>query len=171
MSRRHTISKESITAELARHGTKRPDGKEKETNTPSMRDCQKKLPSFLFTTNIIPPDRVQIFDTFLFSGGAFRSSAGCLHPHVFSSFSSFLPFIPSFKYYDDSGSWAGRCPIFSWSSQHVLCTKLKSADARVVSKRYSDALKQGKERAPKLGARHSCSGNSIARGGGESRAS
>lgn len=47
-----------------------------------MCECQEKLPSFLFTTNIIPPDRVQIFDTFLFSGGAFRSSAGCLRPNV-----------------------------------------------------------------------------------------
>lgn len=41
--------------------------------------------------------------------------------------------------------------------QHVLCTKLQSAGARVVSKRYPDALKQGKERALELGARYSCS--------------
>lgn len=41
--------------------------------------------------------------------------------------------------------------------QHVLCIKLQSAGARVVSKRYPDALEQGKERAFKLGARSSCS--------------
>lgn len=70
----------------------------KETKPASMRECQEKLPSFLFTTNIIPPDRVQIFDTFLFSGGAFHSSAGCLHSKLFllhfCLFPSFLLFQP-----------------------------------------------------------------------------
>lgn len=84
-----------------------------------MCECQEKLPSFLFTTNIIPPDRVQIFDTFLFSGGAFRSSAGCLRPNISLLF---LPlfFLPSFLLFTTSmmifGFESGKRPPFLLSS-------------------------------------------------------
>lgn len=160
MSSPHTISKESTTAEIARHGTKRPDGKRKRTPQ-ACANVKKKLPSFLFTTNNIPPDRVQIFDTFLFSGGAFRSSAGCLRPNA-SSLLLFLPysFFPSFLLFTTStmtfGLGARKRASFPVVVQHVLCTTLQSAGARVVSKRYRDALEQGKERVLKLGARYSC---------------
>ena len=137
-------------------------GRKKRKRTPSMRECQEKLPSFLFTTNIIPPDRAQIFDTFLFSGGAFRSSAGCLRPNIFSLLSTVFLLASFFQNFSDDfrGRGLGKGPLLV-VIQHVLCTKLQSAGARVVSKRYPDALKRGKERAPELCARHSCSGNSI----------
>lgn len=129
-----------------------------------MRECQEKLPSFLFTTNIIPPDRVQIFDAFLFSGGAFRSSAGCLRPKV-SLLVVVFSFLPSFyTFSDEFRVRLQQKGTFPAVSQHVLCIKLQSAGARVVSKRYLNASKQGKERALKLGARHSWSRSSVARG-------
>jgi hypothetical protein len=116
---------------------------------------------------LYPLDRVQIFDTFLFSGRSF-SFFGWLS-FVLTFFSLFITLFTLFLSSFISTSFLmnlgfeGRGVADSPDVvPHVLCTKLQSAGASAVSMRHTDALKQGKERAIDLGAQHSYSVYSIA---------
>lgn len=159
MSSPHTISKESTTAEIARHGTKRPDGKRKRTpqacanvKKSCHRSCSRQTiyPLTEFRSSIPFCFRVALFVLRL----AVFVQTFLLFFFFFSIFPSFLLFTTSTMTF---GLGARKRPAsFPVVVQHVLCTKLQSAGARVVSKRYRDALEQGKERVFKLGARYSC---------------
>lgn len=159
MSSPHTISKESTTAEIARHGTKRPDGKRKRTPQ-ACANVKKSCHRSCSRQTIYPLTEFRSSIPFCFRVALFVLRLAVFVQTFLLFFFFSIIFFPSFLLFTTStmtfGFWGQEEASFPVVVQHVLCTKLQSAGARVVSKRYRDALEQGKERAIKLGARYSC---------------
>lgn len=120
MSSPHTISKESTTAEIARHGTKRPDGKRKRTPQ-ACANVKKSCHRSCSRQTIYPLTEFRSSIPFCFRVALFvlRLAVFVQTFLLFFFFSIiFFSFLPSFyNFYDDFRVLGARKrPPFLWSS-------------------------------------------------------